>query len=475
MPFMTKPNRRSFLLGFAGASLFAAVPIPFARAATNGVFRLVAGPDSIGLLGKEYPKTSVWAYNGRVPGPELRYRQGDTVHIAFENKLPQPSTVHWHGLRLPNAMDGVPGLTQAAVDPGSSYLYEFGLPDAGTYWYHPHVKSSEQVGRGLYGPLIVDEKKPPKVDRDVTWVLDDWRVHETGEIDDSFHDRHDMSHGGRLGNVASLNGVSSERFEVRAGERLRLRLVNAANARSFALSFEGHQPRIIALDGQPVQPFEPDQGRIVLGSGQRADLILDMVGNPGDQFAVNDDYYARSAYQFLSLVYGPEKPVREHLLEDGFALEKNPIAEPDPAATASNNLVITGGAMGGLRQAMYRGQMMSIRELAGMGKVWAINGVVADPQNRIPQFQFKKGSTQRLTFKNQTAWPHPMHLHGHVFKILTRNGQDAAREVWTDTVLLDPDETVETVFVADNPGDWLLHCHVLEHHEAGMATTIRVG
>ncbi|NQW00258.1 MAG: multicopper oxidase family protein [Rhodospirillales bacterium] len=446
-----------------------------AVAAGDGVVRLKAGPAAIDLMGSAYPKTPVWAYGGQVPGPELRYRQGERLAVTFENGIDQPSTIHWHGLRVPNAMDGVPGLTQAAVEPGETFHYAFDLPDAGTFWYHPHVKSSEQIGRGLYGPLIVEEAEPPVVDRDVTWVLDDWRVGEDARIDESFHQMHDMSHGGRLGNLASLNGASSEQFAVRAGERLRIRLINAANARSFALSFASHAPQVIALDGQPVIPFAPAGGRVVLGSGQRADLIIDMTGNPGDKFAVTDDYYARSPYRFLSLEYAAQAPLREQLLDGPIALKKNPIAVPDYQVAASAPVVISGGAMGGLRQASFRGQEMSIRDLVGLGKVWAINGIVADPSNPEPLLTYKAGTTARLTFKNQTAWPHPIHLHGHVFQILARNGIKAEREIWSDTVMLDAEEEVEVIFVADNPGDWLLHCHILEHHEAGMATSLRVG
>ena len=467
-------SRRSLLFGFMGASLYAALPMPMARAANNGVVRLKAGPSKIDLLGGDYPKTDVWAYGGQVPGPELRFKQGERLSVALENNLPQASTVHWHGLRLPNAMDGVPGLTQAVVDTGASFQYEFDLPDAGTFWYHPQVKSSEQVGRGLYGALIVEEANPPVVDRDVTWVMDDWRIQEDGSIHESFHEMHDMSHAGRMGNVVSLNGKSSESFNVRAGERLRIRLINVANARSFALNFEGHEPQVIALDGQPVKPFTAKGGQITLGSGQRADVIIDMVGKPGDTFPVTDIYYGRSPYQFLTLTYEDAKPVREDLLDSPIALKNNPISVPDPKTTKSNEIVISGGAMGGMREASFAGKSYSIRDLVQKGKVWAINGIVADPDNLDPMFSFKRGSSERMVFRNDTAFPHPMHLHGHVFKIVSRNGEKSEREIWSDTVFLQPDEVVEVIFVADNPGDWLLHCHVLEHHEAGMATTVRV-
>jgi len=469
-----RPSRRSFLLGVGATGLLSALPINSGRAGSDGVVKLSSKPTQFDILAGAGPITDVWAYNGRVPGPELRVRQGERLRVRFENGIPQESTVHWHGMRIPNAMDGVPGLTQKPVPSGGAFDYEFTPPDAGTYWYHPHVKSSEQLGRGLYGPLIIEEAEPPKVDRDVTWVIDDWRIDQNGAIDESFHDMHDMSHSGRLGNVAALNGVSSDTFSVRAGERIRLRLINVANARVFALNFADHEPVVIALDGHPVDPFAPANGRIVLASGQRADLILDMSGKPGQVTPVVDNYYSRSTYKFLDLVYDNKQPIREIPLDAPVRLPSNPLAEPSMADAKPMALSISGGAMGGMREARFKGKSMGIRELVGLGKVWAINGEVFDPTSGAPMFTVKKGSTQRLVISNETSWPHPMHLHGHAFKIIARNGKKAEREIWTDTVFLDPDEQVEALFVADNPGDWLFHCHILEHHEAGMATVVRV-
>jgi len=458
-----------------GASgLLGAFPIRSGRADSTGVITLSAKPGKFDIMADAGPITDVWAYNGRVPGPELRVRQGERLQVRFENAIPQDSTIHWHGMRIPNAMDGVPVLTQPPVPSGGTFDYDFTPPDAGTYWYHPHVKSSEQLGRGLYGPLIVEEAEPPKVDREVTWVIDDWRINQNGEIDDSFHNMRDMSHGGRLGNVAALNGVSSDTFSVRAGERIRLRLINVANARVFALNFADHEPVVIALDGHPVDPFTPENGRVVLASGQRADLVIDMPGKPGQVTPVMDDYFSRGIYKFLDLVYDNKPPLRDNPLDAPVRLSSNPLPEPAQADAKVMEVLIGGGAMGKMREARFKGQTLGIRELVGVGKVWAINGEVFDPANMAPMFTVAKGSTQRLLISNETSWPHPMHLHGHALKTIARNGRKVEREFWTDTVFLDPDEQVEALFVADNPGDWLFHCHVLEHHEAGMATVIRV-
>ena len=434
--------------------------------------RLRPGPAQVGLLGSGAPATPVWAYDGEVPGPEIRVRQGQTARIEVENRLPQETTIHWHGLRLPNAMDGVPDLTQAPIPPGGRFLYEFEAPDAGTFWYHPHVRSTEQQGRGLYGAFIVEEHDPPSVDRDVTWVIDDWRLSEDGRIEEPFDSLMDLSHAGRLGNLATLNGRDSSTFRVRSGERLRLRLINTANARVFALRFEGHRPVAIAFDGQPVEPHELEDRRIVLPPAARADLLLDVEGEPGAGFAVIDDYN-RFAYKFLDIVYSAEEP-RGSRPREIRALAANPIPEPDLSAARRHEAILAGGAMGSMRSAILDGKDLAIRELARRGKTWAINGIASHRTDMPPLFTLERNRTCVLSVRNDTAFPHPMHLHGYSFRVLSRNGRRTAHREWRDTVLVDPNETVEIAFVADNPGDWLFHCHVLEHMAAGMNAVIRV-
>src|SRR5688572_15055101 len=249
-------HRRDFLTtALAGAALAAS---PY-RSALGAPRRLQAKTSRVPLVGGPYPETEVWGYEGLVPGPELRFRQGERLVIEVENLLPDATTVHWHGVRLPNAMDGVPHLTQAPIKAkGGRFVYEFALPDAGTFWYHPHLGSPEQVARGLYGALIVDEHEPPPVDRDLVWMLGGWRLDREARIVANFGNFMDASHAGRIGNTVTVNGALRESFEVFAGERLRLRLVNAANARVFALDLRGHQPLVIALDGHPVAPHRPD-------------------------------------------------------------------------------------------------------------------------------------------------------------------------------------------------------------------------
>jgi FtsP/CotA-like multicopper oxidase with cupredoxin domain len=468
-------TRRRFIQGTALTLAGVSLPLTSALAGARS-YSLSPAPAKAQLLGKAgSPKTDVWAFSGNVPGPVIRARQGERLKIVLGNGLPQETTLHCHGLRLPNAMDGVPDLTQAAIKPGEKFTYEFDLPDAGTYWYHPHIYTTQQVGRGLNGAMIVEEKHPPKVDRELLWVVDDWRVGDDGALSDDFDHPHDISHGGRIGNLVTINGEELDNLPVKAGERLRLRMINAANARVFGLRFEGMEPTVIALDGHPVTPHAPPDGRVVFGPGQRVELILDVAGNPGDRLAVVDDYYDRFKYTLITFDVDPGEPLRESPMDASITLPANPLAEPDLAQAETQEILIEGGAMGGLREAVYKGEKVSLRKLWRQHrKVWVMNGVASSGFTEDPMFRLKHGKSYRWRIRNDTVWDHPMHLHGHAFRIVTRNDKPVPHTPWSDTVMLHADDTVEIAFMADNPGKWLFHCHVLEHHLGGMGGVIEV-
>jgi FtsP/CotA-like multicopper oxidase with cupredoxin domain len=471
---ITEINRRTFLHGASGFAVASALP----RSAFAGsAFKLTPKTGKVSLVPGQ-PETAVLAYNGTVPGPEIRLRQGDRVTIAVENQLIDETTVHWHGIRLPNAMDGVPHLTQHPIAPGATFVYEFDVPDAGTYWYHPHQDSAEQVGRGLSGPLIIEERQPIRVDRDVVWVLGDWRLLPDAQISGDFRNMHDMSHNGRVGNTVTINGRVPDSFTVRSGERIRLRLINAANARIFRLKFSGHQPTVIACDGQPVEPHTPAEGSLVLGTAMRMDLVLDMTGNPGERFQLIDDFYRGLAYRVVDLVYGNE-PLRERPLDTPVALPANTMPEPDVGAAQRHEVTFNGGMMGGMMMRErggigHMGGMMSMMEMMHTGRIWFINGKSVIGHVMEPMLTLARGKTYVLAMNNETAWWHPMHLHGHSFRVISRNGAATKYREWQDTVLVAPRERVEVTFIADNPGDWMFHCHILEHQESGMMGVIRV-
>ena len=223
-------SRRALLLSAGAAALEATLPFRRSFAASEiKEYRLTAKAATVNLTGDGHPDTAVWAYGGTVPGPEVRIRQGDAVRLVVSNKLGEDTTVHWHGIRLPNAMDGVPGLTQPPIRPGESFTYEFTPPDAGTFWYHPHADSLQQLGRGLAGALIVEEREPVGVDRDLLWFIEDWRLDDGGRIAPGFGNRMEAGMSGRIGNTVTVNGRVPETVSVRAGERLRLRIVESSS------------------------------------------------------------------------------------------------------------------------------------------------------------------------------------------------------------------------------------------------------
>ncbi len=472
--------RRRFLQAGAAFAATSFLPPGISSAASLDERRLVVAPGRAQLLGQDRPETDVWTYAGMFPGPLLRVRQGQPVRIVVENRLDEDTTVHWHGIRLPNAMDGVPGLTQPPIRPGESFVYEFTPPDAGTFWYHPHANSLEQLGRGLAGVLIVDEAEPVAVDRDLLWVLRDWRVTSEGQIAAGFGNMMEAGMSGRVGNTVTLNGAVPGVQRVRAGERVRLRLVNVSLARIMGLRFEGHDPVVVAIDGQPCEPHEPEGGRVLLGPAMRVDLLIDMKGNPGGRYPVVDDFYDGLEYALTELAYASESPARITFPEP-FRLPANPLPEPDLAVAERRELTLEGGMMSRMMDsgAMGRGMMQGMGGMMSMGQaIWSINGTSMTGDGHagmLPLFTLAQGKTHLITMRNSTAWWHPMHLHGFSFRVLTRNGAEVPHRQWADTVLMAPEDTVEVAFVADNPGDWMLHCHVTDHQVTGLMTVLRVG
>ena len=462
-----KITRRHFLANcLSGAGLMLA---PGAVWPANASRVLEAAPGRTQLeAGLDVP---VWAYNQRVPGPEIRLRQGDVLDVRLKNRLQQATSIHWHGLRIDNSMDGVPGFTQDAVQAGEDFDYTFHLPDAGTFWYHSHFSSSEQSARGMQGLLVVEEPDSYSVDRELSLVIDDWRLNSDNVIEPSFGNLHDVSHAGRLGNYLTVNGVSSPVFPVSHGERLRLRLANTANARVMPLQFDNVRCWTIALDGQPVLPAPLDQGSLVLAPGQRADLVIDIEDDVNTNIPINFMHRQGTLPIAYFQVNGRmESPVNRNM---PVPLPDNPLPTSlDYRNALRVELVMSGGTMGQMRSAIFEGRAMSIRELVTRGKAWSFNGIVGMTEE--PLFRVKRGRTMFIDMWNETSWPHAMHVHGHHFKIIEKNDQKKSQSPWRDTTLMQVSDRISIGFVADNPGKWLLHCHMLEHMAGGMATWFEV-
>lgn len=424
------------------------------------------------------PKVNFWGFNGNIPGPVLRFKKGDSASIMVSNGLSVDTTVHWHGVRVPNAMDGVPMVTQDPIKPGGRMLYEYRVPDSGTFWYHPHQSSFEQVPRGLYGAFIVEEDNPIEADREQVWVLSDVKVSANGQQVEDFGRVLDLANEGRIGNQVLLNGNAvgaDQKLLVRSGERLRLRLINAASARIFRLKLAGHAMTVIAFDGQSVEPHLTDQ--INLGPGMRVDLVIDCMQQAGSVFSVTDAGH-RGAGEIAQLAYSTEKPLRDKPMAASVRTVANEITVPDMAIAQEHFIMFQGGMRGAPVIGNVDGQPTKTQEMMEKyGLAWTMN-YTAQHEHALmhePLFHVKKGEHVLLHMMNETDFTHPMHLHGHFFKVLAINGQKTRFQEWRDTVLMNPRETLDVAFVADNPGEWMFHCHILDHAAGGMMGTIAVG
>ena len=462
-------SRRQMIAGAAGLALMPARV--WAQSNTGlppGFTEIDAHPATHQIAPPGYDTTSIWGYDGLVPGPLIRVAQGGRVRRRLRNNLSQPTAIHWHGIRIDNAMDGVPGLTQDAVPPGQSFDYDFVSHDAGTYWYHSHNKSMEQVARGLYGPLIVDEPDPLDIDHDLVLVIDDWRLDpDTVQIAEPFDNFHDLSHQGRLGNLITVNGVFDPEQPVRQHDRLRLRLINSANARVFQVELQGMQGWVVALDGMPLEAPLPIAGAFTLAPAQRADLVVDITAEDGtsaDLLSIEPN----GGFGLMRFpVRGQSASVRRPAAS---ALPPNPQPVMDNiAASPLHSMTMQGGAMSGLAPSRLGDEVLDARALAERGKFWALNGIVDRPD--APFIDAALGETLRISLINNTVFDHAMHLHGHHFRVIAPDGQLGP---WRDTTLVPSGQTHQVALVMDNPGSWLLHCHMLEHAAAGMMSWVRV-
>ncbi len=462
-PAGLRMTRRGFVAG--AAALAAGLPRRAPAAVQEGG-GLRAAQLTQQILPGDYPQTPLWGFNGSAPGPVLRLAQGARLRQRLSNELDQPTSVHWHGIRIDNAMDGVPDLTQAAVAPGQSFDYDFTVPDAGTFWYHSHNRSTEQVARGMFGALIVEDADVPDIDADEVLVLNDWLLQGDGTLAGDFEAPHARAHAGRIGNVVTTNAAFDYALPVRRNQRLRLRLINASNARVFALGLYGLEGWIMALDGMPLAAPRAVGDALTLGPGQRADLFVDVTADAGGE-----------AFVYRLERDGPAAQAR-FVVADGSRTRRGapaalaPNREPALApADQSETLVMNleGGAMGRLQTARLDGRMQSFDQLLEANQFWSFNQIVG--MTDTPFADVALGQTLRVDLRNDTAWPHAIHLHGMHFNELAADGTPGPLR---DTVFLNRGERRQIAFVADNPGNWLFHCHMLSHAASGMATWIRV-
>lgn len=476
---------------------------------TENPSNIVLTKDTPKVDGKEYYITAqasnlnvsenkilpVWTFNNSVPGPEIRVKVGDIVNINLKNELEEPVSIHWHGYPVPNNMDGIPGVTQDAIAPGKSFTYKFKASVPGTYWYHSHQDSVNQLDKGLYGAFIV-ENPNDNYDRDYTLMLDEWM--SSGISDDNANgsesiqkktgnmsnmDRskmgnmngmdhsqmnmtgmgsmegHDMS----MYDLYTINGKSGDAVDklvVKEGERVRIRLINAGYL-THTMHLHGHEFKVVASDGQPVNSpaVITDQG-IAIAPGERYDLEF-TANNPGSWLLEehgDDDRVKnmRAVIAYEGSIIQTDSSNASEALPQFDLMKYGKQAETKFTLTQSFDQDV----LLNLNTEMKNGKM-----------VYTINGKVFPDTDPIT---VDKGEKVKVTFVNQSKTDdHPMHLHGHFFQVLSKNGEPLeGATVIKDTLNVRPGEQYVVAFEADNPGDWMFHCHDLHHASAGMVTDV---
>ena len=389
-----------------------------------------------------------YAYNGVLPGPLLLANVGDEVIVHFKNELLEPTTVHWHGLRISDDMDGNPRIMNP-VEPGEEFTYRFVVPDAGTYWYHPHMKSNEQIEKGLYGALVVREADAPEYDAERYLTIDDILLNGS-QIAPFLQSHPEIMHG-RSGNALITNGKMDElKFTVDQGTVERWHLVNPANARTMSLSIDGARWRVIGVDGGRVEPYQVD--RLQMAVGQRFDIEV-AYDEPGE--VVMNSYVL--SVQNNEVVEIPIQIVAATVTETGNAARTVQLPAPPvmPSGEVTREETIVFNAVND-----------------GLGNViWTLNNAAF---NREVLFTFKKGDVVRIRLDNEVGPEHPFHLHGQFFTIVDKGTEETSQPGLKDTVLLPGLSSVEIIAYMDNPGEWMAHCHINEHAALGMMASIVV-
>lgn len=470
-------NRRTFLksaLGVTASGILGMLPGQGIAASPAPIREFVFSASRARVHLGSGPEFTAWTYNGQVPGPEIRVREGEIIRVVLKNFLPEGTTIHWHGVPVPNAMDGVPEVTQRPVMPGQTYVYQFEAKPAGSYIYHSHFHY--QLDQGLYGPLIIESTRLKQShDREYTLVLEDWVMRDEGGTAPVRRRPSGMGMmmGGRGGGIQGLRSGSGPLLEpfydgyavngrvfpeiqpliVKKGERVKLRILNPSSATIYDLSLAGHALTVTHMDANPVQPLETDVVRI--GMGERVDVEF-VANHPGDWlFAARETGLGEGMLRIPVHYQGvvrkePVAPLFHRGLRfasywDFQALHP---AERTPRDVARFYPQILSGGM--------------------HSPFWTINGQVYPRAERL---LVRRGETVRIQYGNRSMMPHPMHLHGHFFKIVN---PALPRNKWIskDTVLVNPMERVDIEFSADNPGNWFHHCHNLYHMEAGMANVV---
>ncbi len=388
-----------------------------------------------------------WGFNKQVPGPVLTANVGDTMVIRVTNNLAEPTTVHWHGLCLPATMDGT-NETQKPIAPGEVFEYRFAVPQAGTFWYHSHTNETVQMERGMYGTLVVTDEKDPVTDGERILMIDDMKL----SIDNKFTtpgwfiprmvERHD----GRQGDTLLINGKENLQIDVPAGQIERWRFINSSSARYFVLYLDGKKFNIIGTDGGLLE-HPRTVTEVLIVPGERMDIAAGPF-DEGETFAIESLPYNRVTVlkakreTFATVKVGPRKESIAFIPDTLRHIE--PLAPGDATITRKVKL----------------SEVPSIKR----GMDFKVND-----HEHLNDKPVKVGELQIWEIDNTSGMDHPFHLHGFFFQVIEENGKAPEYRAWKDTYNITPKTKVKIAWFPDNrPGTWMYHCHILEHHAAGM-------
>jgi FtsP/CotA-like multicopper oxidase with cupredoxin domain len=451
------PTRRAVLGGGLMAAAWrlcgnarADAPAP----AADGFVSFEAAPVRLQLAPPPAEPAATYAYAGSTPGPLLKLRQGEELKLKFLNRLAESTTLSFPGLRATNAGAGVGGLTQERLKSGASADIRLVAPDSGFNLYFPHAGLTDagQQGRGLFGPIIVEEAIRPDVDLDAAIILFDWNVDANGEIKEDFADPALARGSGRRGGLVFANGAAAPlKLSAKPGARVRLRLGNAATARLATIAIEGAKTVIVAVDGQPGEPFEPLLNQFPMGPGARFELMFDLPRerSAGVRFVLRGEA-GEADRPFIAVATEGELA---NARSEPLRLAANPRLPAEIALEAARrcDFAITGGG----------------------GAPFAVNGATFVDWSAKPAYALTRGRPAVFALANKTAVVQALRLWGHVARLL-HSMDDGWEPYWRDTILIQPGRTAHIAFVADNPGKWPLESAIPEHRAAGVGAWFEV-
>ena len=429
MSKLSSLDRRRFLLG-ASASLLTTTSR--AQQSDDGFTRLTARPRDLSTPDPQI-LARPFVYAGHSPYPILRVRQGDDVKVRLTNALDRPTSLHWRGVRLPNAMDGAAGLTQKPVAPGETFDYRFKATDSGTFCFHPLVSgiTSDQIDKGLKGLLIIDEPAAPDIDSEAILIIDQ-RPGATG---------------------VTVNGRTSSHLDnVRPGARLRLRIANVSSQNIMLASFTGAKPLLIAIDGQPSALFEPTRQTLPMGPMARFDIMFDMPQEDGAKVRLTLQHDERPS--------GPAGDSNSNQVLAEWTARGEAVASRGPIAKLPDNPA--------LPAAIPLENALKFEFAVAKDRTWALNGARWTGTPDKPLFSAARGHPVSIGFANRSDEAIDLALHGHHCRLL-HPMDDGLEPYWRDSILIPPRQTQHVAFVAGDPGKWMIHDAILPHFDQGLA------